>query len=410
VDAKHRGSEEPEPIVYEHPIPEEDLDADAVKVIRRLNRADHEAYLVGGGVRDLLLGRAPKDYDVATSARPPEVRAIFRNCRIIGRRFRLAHILFGGGKIIETATFRRDPGADEDTGDLLIRHDNVFGEPFEDAIRRDFTINGLFYDIEHEEVIDYVGGMADVERHLLRMIGDPIVRFREDPVRILRAIKFSARLDLGIDPELYDAMIGHRDQLSRAAAPRVLEEICRLMRGGAAHRSMYLMWDTGMLAEIIPEVTAQLDDGVEDAHQLWQRMKAIDLRVKNGECPSDAVLLLALLHGPIGEWLEGAKDPAKAFEEFFDEVADRIAVPRRLKDRIRSIVAVQGRLQAGKLGTLPRRDFFADAATYYAIACESRGQAVPAWAANPASVEVDESAAPDSGGGAGRPRRRRRRR
>ncbi|MEZ4257174.1 MAG: polynucleotide adenylyltransferase PcnB, partial [Polyangiales bacterium] len=162
VDSK-RASNVPEPMVYEHPIPESDIDSDAIKVLRRLVRHDHTAYLVGGGVRDLLLGRPPKDFDVATSARPNEVRSLFRNCRIIGRRFRLAHILFSGGKVIETATFRREPNADEEGGDLLIRHDNVFGDPHEDAIRRDFTINGLFYDIERGEVIDYVGGVPDLE-------------------------------------------------------------------------------------------------------------------------------------------------------------------------------------------------------------------------------------------------------
>jgi len=171
-------------------------------------------------VRDLLLGRRPKDFDVATSATPNEIKAQFRNCRIIGRRFRLAHVLFGGGKVIEVATFRRNPqteapeeDATEADYDLLIRSDNVFGEAHEDAIRRDFTINALFYDLDRRQVLDWCGGMEDIAKRMIRTIGEPSVRFREDPVRILRAIKFASRLDLGIEHNVYDAMVSHREDL-----------------------------------------------------------------------------------------------------------------------------------------------------------------------------------------------------
>src|SRR6185436_10288318 len=191
------------------------IDPDAAKVIQRLRRYDHAAYLVGGCVRDLLLGRKPKDFDVVTSATPNDIRRLFKNCRIIGRRFRLAHIFFGP-KIIETSTFRANPremeeeesgsGPEPESGDLLIRRDNVFGTPEEDARRRDFTINGLFYDIETAEVIDHVAGMVDLEARLVRTIGDPDIRLREDPVRILRAIKFAARCNLTIEPETYRRM------------------------------------------------------------------------------------------------------------------------------------------------------------------------------------------------------------
>src|SRR5688572_127857 len=163
------------------------IDADADRVVRRLARGGYKAYLVGGCVRDILLGRAPKDFDVATSATPNEIKQLFRNCRIIGRRFRLAHVFFGQ-KIIETSTFRanpRDELDDDDDGEILIRRDNVFGNETEDARRRDFTINGLFYDVETEEVIDHVGGMDDLHARLVRTIGVPEIRFQEDPVRIL---------------------------------------------------------------------------------------------------------------------------------------------------------------------------------------------------------------------------------
>ena len=405
------------------------MDPDAVKVIKRLTRHGHIAYLVGGGVRDLLLGRRPKDFDVATSARPGEVRKLFRNCRIIGRRFRLAHILFGDGKISETATFRRDPtqklellpypawpeGAAKngerpvklapqrseraEDEDLLIRNDNVFGHPYEDAIRRDFTINGLFYDFEHGEVIDYVGGMPDLRGRVVRTIGDPDVRFREDPVRILRAVKFSARIDMGIDPEVYDAMVDFRYELGRAARPRLLEELRRFLRGSAAHRSIYLAWDLGVLHVMLPEVACFLDDDAPGTAATWGRLEAIDRRIGRGEKPSDAVLLAALLLGPLEEAIEGVRDPSSAFEDFMDDLALRLAVPRRLKDRLRLLVTSQRRLRSGKVGTLARREFFADAARLHAIDAEGHGRSVPEWAQSPEQVETAEA-----------PRRRRRRR
>ena len=420
--------EGPSPAVYRETIDPDHVDSDAIKVVRRLTRHGHWAYLVGGSVRDLLLGGQPKDFDVATSARPEQVRRLFRNCRIIGRRFRLAHVLFGGGKIIETATFRRDPGQGDiqelpseeavgdnhdavrlvpgqrpESDDLLIRHDNVFGEPFEDAIRRDFTINGLFYDVEHDAVIDYVGGVPDLRRRVVRTIGAPGVRLREDPVRILRAIKFSARLDLGIDPLLYGAIVKHRQDLERAARPRVLEEVLRLLRSGAAHRSVYLLWDTGVLAVIAPELASFLDDEADEDGLLWKRLQSIDARQRDGRLPSDSVLVASFLLGPMMEWVEGARDPSVAFEEFFDEVAIRLAIPRRMKDRIRSMAVAQRRLETGKLGALPRRDFFADAATLFAVQEEAKGGTVPSWALEPQVAEVDEA-------DAGRRRRRRRRR
>ncbi len=371
---RDKASEVPEPAVHEQAIPADLIDRDAAKVLRRLKRNGHTAYLVGGGVRDLLLGRKPKDFDVATSAHPQEVRSLFGNCRIIGRRFRLAHILFSGGKIIETATFRRDPGAN--TGEP-IRRDNVFGEPHEDALRRDFTINGLFYDIEQEAVIDYVGGVPDLEAQVVRMIGDPDIRLREDPVRILRALKFSARLDLGIDPDLYDSMRLHRTTLREASAPRVLEEIFRLMRGGAAQRSIYLAWDTGILAEILPELSSLLDEHAPGTSALWRRLQEIDRRHAEGEQVSDAVLFTSLLHGSIREWTQDSRRPATAIDSFFEDMTERLTVPRRLRDRVRVILGAQSRLLAGKADKLTARDFYTDAASFCAIEAAGRGDEAP---------------------------------
>ncbi len=187
----------------EHSISRANISENALKVLYRLNKAGYEAYLVGGGVRDLLLGREPKDFDVATDASPEEVRKLFRNCRLIGRRFRLAHVHFGR-EIIEVATFRaahepESDGAVSENGMLL--RDNVYGTLEEDAWRRDFTVNALYYNIRDFSVVDYTGGMADLQAGRLRIIGDPHERFREDPVRMLRAVRFAAKLGFRIDPE-----------------------------------------------------------------------------------------------------------------------------------------------------------------------------------------------------------------
>ncbi len=391
------------------------IDADAAKVVKRLVRAGHLAYLVGGCVRDLLLNRPPKDFDVATSARPNEVRNLFRNCRIIGRRFRLAHVMFGPNKLIEVATFRKNPeGAelvdewlppptgsddgpdegfgpdDEDTGaqgvsvlravrrptrpaeDLLIRHDNVFGDPPEDAVRRDFTMNALFYDIERREVIDYVGGLVDIERRVIRTIGEADVRFREDPVRILRAIKFAARLDLGLDPDVFEAIVNHRDDLLRAARPRLLEEVLRLLRGGAARRSFWLMWETGVMSVLLPELSAFLDDDPVGRGRTWRRLGAVDEAVAVGRVPPDSVLFSALLLDPAEEYLQGTRDLVGAITEFFEEMQERLAMPRRLYDRVRQISVVQKRIRQGKLGSMTRRDWYHEAADLFRLDDDAR--------------------------------------
>jgi poly(A) polymerase len=341
------------------------IDADAAKVVRRLERSGFQAYLVGGCVRDLLLGGKPKDFDVATDARPEDVRQIFRNCRVIGRRFRLAHVLFGGGKVIEVATFRRNPqdalGVENDDldEDLLIRNDNVFGEAHEDALRRDFTINALFYDLDRRRVLDWCGGMEDIARRTIRTIGEPGVRFREDPIRILRAIKFAGRLDLGIDPAVWDAMVQHRGELAKAARPRIFEEILRLMRGGAAHRSFWILWESGGLAVLLPELSALLDDEESNpkaVRRFWRRLDEIDRRTRAGGPRNDVVLVSALLREPLEEALDGVRDKQLAFSEFFDPVIARIAVPRRIADSMRRILGMMPKIVAGRAGKFAKSE------------------------------------------------------
>lgn len=361
------------------------IDPDAAKVVRRLERGGFQAYLVGGCVRDLLLGGKPKDFDVATSARPEDLRALFRNSRIIGRRFRLAHILFGGGKVIEVATFRRNPvmepteeDASEVFDDLLIRSDNVFGEAHEDALRRDFTMNALFYDLDRRQVLDWCGGLHDVRRRTIHTIGDPMVRFREDPIRILRAIKFAARLDLGIAPDVYDAMVATRDDLAKAARPRLFEEMLRLLRGAAAHRSMWLLWETGALSVVLPELSSFLDD--EEAtdggvQRFFGKMAAIDAMTRaRGRPLEDVVLWTLLLKESLDEVCLGERDKTAAVADFLDPVIERVAVPRRIADGVRRIVAILPRLANGRAGRFGRTDLMQPAIDVLEADLMSRGR------------------------------------
>jgi poly(A) polymerase len=342
-------------------IAPDQIDPDAAKVVQRLRDNEHLAYLVGGCVRDLLLGRKPKDFDVVTSATPNEIRRLFKNCRIIGRRFRLAHIFFGP-KIIETATFRANPrelededaGGDE-SGDLLIRRDNVFGTPEEDARRRDFTINGLFYDTKTGQVIDHVDGMVDLEARVVRTIGDPDIRFREDPIRILRAVKFAARCDLSIEPETYRRMMEHRTEIAKCAQARVSEEFYRLLRAGAAKRSMELLVETDLLETFAPELArglrptpADLEgaDGAEAAMRrarLWAYLGALDRSAdKRPMAPTNALILAALLLPPLRDALDpstrGIRDVGQLITQSIAPALERLRPSRRDSELARQIL------------------------------------------------------------------------
>ncbi len=381
------------------------IDPDADRVVRRLARSGFKTYLVGGCVRDLLVGKTPKDFDVATSATPNEVRAVFRNCRIIGRRFRLAHVFFGQ-KIIETSTFRANPREDEDGDgdDLLIRRDNVFGSETEDARRRDFTINGLFYDVEQEEVIDHVGGLDDLGAKMVRTIGDPDIRFREDPIRVLRALKFAARLDFDIEPATYEALLRQRGEISKCAAPRVVEEVYRLLRGGAARRSIELLVETGVLDVLSPQLASlyaapdgddedQDDDHLDDDERAWHRvwddarprlqrrqpprlaflpdaaelnrrralawatLDQVDHRVQAGDELSNALVLSALLAPFAAETIVApATRPGEANQVILDlgqPVVDQLRVARRDAERTRYALFGLRRVAAARARNLP---------------------------------------------------------
>jgi len=410
------------------PIDHGRIDPDALKVVRRLARYQHEAYFVGGCVRDLLLGRTPKDFDLATSATPSQIKSLFRNCRIIGRRFKLVHIFFGP-KIIETATFRKNPrdeqegpeGAELDptellnSGDsLLIRRDNVFGTAEDDALRRDFTLNGLFYDPMERRVIDFVQGREDLERGLIRTIGDPDVRFQEDPVRALRAIKFAARLGLTIEPETFAAITRNRDHIPECAKARVLEEIYRLLREGAAVRVMELLIETGVQPVLLPELTPVVQDP-ERRELLFARLGALDALGDELEL-TNAVILGALsytiLVDPEALFRDRANGSA-ALDEALRGVLTSWTPSRRDRDRTRQMIMAQRRLlpYAGKRRrrrpmALVSQDYFPESLALYKLCCHT-GEADPStietWEGLYARV-ADER--PDRRGRSGRGRDR----
>ena len=269
------------PVVYarpDHCISRKDIDPDALKVLYRLDSLGYTAYLVGGGVRDLLMGRKPKDFDVGTSAKPNEVKRAFRNCFLIGRRFRLAHVRFGD-KVIETATFRQN----SQTVGEIIEHaadgpqeDNTFGTPETDAYRRDFTVNGLFYNIRDFSVIDWVGGVQDIRRKVIRAIGDPEIRFQEDPVRMMRAIKFSSRLGFKIERKTAAAMRRHHACILNAALPRVCEEVFRLFPYGRSAEAFRQMYACGMLGDLLPELARFIDGDGGERSTTFDYLRVLD--------------------------------------------------------------------------------------------------------------------------------------
>jgi poly(A) polymerase len=322
-----------EPVVVprsEHAISRRDIDPDALKVLYRLHEHHYVAYLVGGSVRDLLLHRKPKDFDIGTSAHPHQVKKLFRNCWIIGRRFRLAHVKFGL-KAIEVATFRRQVESSELTAeaelatttaadtvgpgeplelepgdtpprarrraeDHLIQRDNTYGTPEEDAFRRDFTVNALFYDIGTYSIIDYTGGLKDLEERVIRCIGDPEVRFLEDPVRMLRAVVLAARLEFTIEDRVLDAIAQLKHEIARSAAPRLLEEYFKILRSGHAADAFRQLHDIGLLKEITPE----LDNAPAT---FWRAVEAIDTyRRQFGSSPESLTnpVLAGTLLNPLG--------------------------------------------------------------------------------------------------------------
>jgi hypothetical protein len=306
----------------DHIISRKNIDPDALKVLYRLKNRGFVAYLVGGGVRDLLLERKPKDFDIATDAYPQQVKKLFGNCFIIGRRFRLCHIRFGR-TVIEVSTFRR--AAEPEEGDTLIRRDNTFGTPEQDAFRRDFTVNALFYDIATFSVIDWVGGLADLRDRVIRTIGDPGIRFREDPVRMLRAVALAARLDFTIDQDTREAIQALRGEIVRSSPARILDEIYKILRQGRSRETFRMLHEYGLLAYLLPEADQAIAEGGD---RLLGSLGRLD-DYRNAGLASPEQLTNALVMGsllvPLGVPLRrvAAVAPARRGEDRLDGRDDR---------------------------------------------------------------------------------------
>lgn len=348
-----------EPVILprpEHTLSRRDIDADALKVLHRLHGEGFVAYLVGGSVRDLLLGRRPKDFDIGTSAHPYQVKRLFRNCWIIGRRFRLAHVKFGT-KTIEVATFRRQvplgaaepaeplspeqdlEGVEPTTEPRPIERDNEFGTPEEDAFRRDFTVNALFYDIGTLSIIDYTGGLDDLRGRVLRCIGDPDVRFVEDPVRMLRALVLAARLGFTVDQESLEAIERKAELITQAAPARLLDEYYKILRSGSARECFDHLADSGLLEHMSPEL-------MNDEGQLTDAFEAVDTYRRRFDAAPDALtnaVLAGTLLVPLGllrrRTLRDADDGREAPTQL-----GIMQVARRDIDRLRQILGLQRRL------------------------------------------------------------------
>jgi poly(A) polymerase len=412
----------------EHPISRKWISPNAVRVLYRLKESGHLAYLVGGGVRDLLLGREPKDFDIATDASPNEVKKIFRNCRLIGRRFRLAHIHFHD-EIIEVATFRSNltdepeapaapgavavpettasaagggsgplPAADPvtprprpprmlKTEDGMILRDNVFGTPEQDAIRRDFTVNALFYSIADYSVIDYVNGMADLRKGLIRIIGDPEVRFTEDPVRMVRAVRFAALLGFEIEARTYEALLEHKDKIALASSARMYEEVQKLFLLGEGEKTFQMLRHTGMFGVLFPHINAWIDTEADGFPHTWvgKALEWVDVCVQTGRKVEPHILFSLMFGKYIEEKWQRLRDAGmvpldaldKAVAEFLGEVVPRVQIPRKAALAIRDILWNQGRFEKTQ-GKAPlyflRRPGFSDTFEYLRFTSELTGE------------------------------------
>jgi len=411
----------------EHCISRANISEGALKVLYRLKNAGHEAYLVGGGVRDLLLGREPKDFDVATGARPEEVRRLFRNCRLIGRRFRLAHVRYGN-EIVEVATFRGrgEPREGERVlveGRLL--RDNVYGTLEEDAWRRDFTVNALYYDIRDFSVVDFTGGMADLRAGVMRLIGDPEVSYHEDPVRILRAVRFAAKLGFRIHPETEAPIrtLGHL--LAEVPPARLYEEVLKLFLGGYAAETFELLRHYDVFRHLFPETDACLAEEDQGFPRLLlaRALENTDARIDEGKPVTPAFLFAALLWEPVRRQAafyreEGLGEQAAmehAGREVIARQAAHVAFPRRFSAVTHEIWSLQPRLarrrgkRALELLAHPRFRAAYDFLVLREQAGEDVGGLVQWWREAQAEGEGEERL-PARPPARGRRRRRRRRR
>ncbi len=425
----------------EHSISRKWISPNAVRVLYRLREKGYRAYLVGGGVRDLLLGREPKDFDIATDAKPNEIKKVFRNCRLIGRRFRLAHIHFPD-EIIEVATFRSNAPEEPETAetpaeaqaapepesapdavpaasaqesaepapmgpahevqhraarprpprmlkteDGMILRDNVFGTPEQDALRRDFTVNALFYNVADFSVIDYVGGAEDLKKGLIRTIGDPVVRFTEDPVRMVRAVRFAAMLGFEIERETERALIELRDRVALASPARMYEEVLKLFLLGEGEKTYQLLRKTGLFGVIFPRLNEWIDMENGGFPHTWigKALEWVDTYVQSGRTVQPQIVFGLMFGQYIAEKTgETVKSGApeleavtKAVTETLSEQAQRVMIPKKVGLPMRDMYWNQHRFEK-RTGKHPRyflrRPGFADAWEYLRFTSEVTGE------------------------------------
>ncbi|MDP6522761.1 MAG: polynucleotide adenylyltransferase PcnB [Kiritimatiellia bacterium] len=339
----------------DHRVSRKNIDPDALKVLYRLSRHGYIAYLVGGSVRDLLLHRNPKDFDISTDAHPRQIKRLFRNCFLIGRRFRLAHIRFGQ-KVIETSTFRREPVPMDPAApatDLYQHQNNTFGTPSEDAHRRDFTVNGLFYDIKTFSVIDHVGGLRDLDKHLIRSIGDPNIRFREDPVRMLRAVRFASRLGFKIESGTYKALLKHHKDITKASAPRLIEDIAKLFAFRSGEKAFRMLRESKLMADLLPELAAYLEESSSDGGELmWACLNALDsLSLPKGEEPNLALRMATLCYAMFQDRLCFLREHqrkvvyADIARDIVGKVAKHLKIPKKIQYEMAGLLASQRRIE-----------------------------------------------------------------
>ena len=346
----------------QHTISRKDISENALKVLYRLNKAGYEAYLVGGGVRDLLLGKKPKDFDVTTSATPEQVRKLFRNCRLVGRRFRLAHVMFGP-EIIEVATFRGHHEAGEASdrttsqrgqNGMLLR-DNIFGSIEEDAQRRDFTINSLYYSVADFTVRDFVGGMQDLKDGMIRLIGNPETRYREDPVRMLRAVRFAAKLNMQISAETAEPIPRLATLINDVPPARLFEEALKMLQAGYGFETYKLLRENSLFQPLFPSIVRYFTESGDSPMEriIAQVLKNTDTRIHNDMRVNPAFLFAAMFWYPVLETAQKiAQESGLAYYDAFalaandvlDEACRNLAIPKRITTLVRDIWQLQLRM------------------------------------------------------------------
>ncbi|MCS6983968.1 MAG: polynucleotide adenylyltransferase PcnB [Leptospiraceae bacterium] len=374
-----------------HGIRRHMIDPDATKVVSRLQQHGYKAYIVGGSIRDLLLERQPKDFDVVTNARPNDVRKLFANSRLIGRRFRLVHIVFRGSKIVEVSTARSLPESrfrSKKKDELMLKRDNQYGTFKEDAARRDFTINSLFFDLRNETLIDYTGGYEDIQEKIIRVVGDPEISLPEDPVRMLRAAKFAALLNFNMDPSLKKAIGKYRHLISRASRARLHEEYNKIFRTGQSTKIFAILAELGLLEAMFPQIyrasfhqTSPVPESEFYKYPLGKRLAIADKMILEHEDINTtiyyAILTADLCNLPLQPSVDEKnfvdRELEKQWREALSLVEEELGLSRREKERLIEIFASQNVFlrdaqdRRGWVRDFRQQDYFLESFIFYKI-------------------------------------------